>query len=470
MQQLATLIAVGFIALLFWLEHDRRERVSGFVLIPSLWLMVAGSRNLSSWLELSAPVDAGTQYMEGSPLDRNVLMLLLAVSLWVLYRRADRTLALLRSNAHIILFFVYCLISLLWSDFPEVGGRRWIRAIGDLIVLLVVLTEVDWRAALQRVLAWCIFVLVPLSVLFIRYYPGLGRSYGADGSQYWTGVATAKNGLGMLCMTLGLCSVWRLLSLFSDPAARNRKARFVAHAAVCVLVFWLLYISDAKTSFMCFLIGVGLMVLAGLRPVRRYPFLVQSVAIVAIVAAGLVLFGGVGSGALESIGRDSSLTGRTEVWAMVLPYVVDPWLGAGYETFWLGPRFAKLSQNFGGNQAHNGYLELYLNLGWAGLGVLAVLLVTGFRNIVRAFGREPDVARLRLALFTAAVIYNYTEGAFKMMTTIWILLLFSSTRPLAGKAAPAAAAGRTEPARRQYFGQHSEVREVAAVGWYKGQG
>jgi len=44
---------------------------------------------------------------------------------------------------------------------------------------------------------------------------------------------------------------------------------------------------------------------------------------------------------------------------------VNPWIGAGFESFWLGPRLNKLwaQYNFMPNQAHNGYIEIYLNLG-----------------------------------------------------------------------------------------------------------
>jgi O-antigen ligase len=62
----------------------------------------------------------------------------------------------------------------------------------------------------------------------------------------------------------------------------------------------------------------------------------------------------------------------------------NPVLGAGYECFWLGPRLLRVWQQFGGlNEAHNGYLEVYLNLGIAGLFLLSVFLIASYRTICR---------------------------------------------------------------------------------------
>jgi O-antigen ligase len=77
------------------------------------------------------------------------------------------------------------------------------------------------------------------------------------------------------------------------------------------------------------------------------------------------------------------------------------------------------------NQAHNGYLEIYLNLGWIGVTLFVILILTGYRNVISAFHRDPNPAKLGIAYLVIALSYNFTEAGFKMMNPTWILFLLS---------------------------------------------
>ena len=79
-----------------------------------------------------------------------------------------------RQNTPILLFFAYCAVSTLWSDYTDVSFKRWIKAVGDLVMALIVLTDANPFAALKRLMAQVGFVLIPASILLIKYYPGLG--------------------------------------------------------------------------------------------------------------------------------------------------------------------------------------------------------------------------------------------------------------------------------------------------------
>jgi len=109
----------------------------------------------------------------------------------------------------------------------------------------------------------------------------------------------------------------------------------------------------------------------------------------------------------------------------VLSVPVNPLFGAGYESFWLGHRLEQMQEiaGFGVNEAHNGYIEIYLNLGWIGVAVLAILLATGYRHLMHEYRREPDYGSLRLAYFLAVVVASLTEAGFRMMSLGWIFLL-----------------------------------------------
>jgi len=129
------------------------------------------------------------------------------------------------------------------------------------------------------------------------------------------------------------------------------------------------------------------------------------------------------------MGRDPTLTGRTGIWGAVISVSGNPLLGTGYESFWLGDRLQKIwAMTMDGlNEAHNGYLEIYLNLGWVGVTLLAFLIVTGYRNAVAAFRYDPDAGGLRLAYFVVAVIYSFTEAGFRETALVWIFFLFATS-------------------------------------------
>jgi O-antigen ligase len=137
------------------------------------------------------------------------------------------------------------------------------------------------------------------------------------------------------------------------------------------------------------------------------------------------MFLGIGSGLVQNLGRNTTFTGRTAIWHCAIPMVGNPIIGEGFESFWLGQRLLDIERciDQGLNQAHNGYIEVYLNLGWLGLILLAILLVTAFRRVVKAARCQTRAGSLRLAFFIVAVDYNFSEGGFKMMNPVWIFLL-----------------------------------------------
>jgi hypothetical protein len=67
-----------------------------------------------------------------------------------------------------------------------------------------------------------------------------------------------------------------------------------------------------------------------------------------------------------------------------------------------------------------------LNLGWCGLTLLAVFIVTGYRNVIRAFCGDTHLGGLKLAYFVAAVIYSLTEAGFRMVSPVWIFYLLAT--------------------------------------------
>lgn len=443
----SAIFAIGILGL-FMLDRDREAKTSIGLWIPTMWLLINGSRPVSMWLQLTPPIDSPDQYLDGSPFDRVVYLILLIAGLIVLVRRGRKVTTLLRANAPIIIFFLFCFASIFWSDYTFVAFKRWSKAIGDLVMVLIVFTDLDPEAALRRLLTRVAYILLPMSVLFIKYYPELGRSFNQwTWANMYSGVSTTKNGLGTICLIFGLLPVWRFFAVYRDKEDTHRMRKLTAYTAVIAMVLWLFWTANSMTSFACFIMASGLLMAMNLRGFDRKPWVAHFTIAVMISLSLFALFFDSGGNLVGTLGRDTTMTGRTGIWKAVLSVSGNPWFGSGFESFWLGERLQRIwdMTEKGIQEAHDGYLEVYLNLGWIGVGLLGLLIMTGYRNVLAVFRRDPNAGRIRLAFFAVVVVYNFTEAGFRMMGPVWNAFL------LATLAIPIAPIPENSPPPEPYF-------------------
>jgi O-antigen ligase len=430
-QVIATLICFLGIGYLFLTDRRRPEGVSAAIWIPVLWMLFAGSRFPSQWLSLGAPEGmTAAAYDEGSPLDRNVFLMLIVIGIWVLGRRRDMLVEIIYRNRWVVLFFAFALMSVLWSDEPFVSFKRWVKGCGNVIVALILVTEKRPYEALGYVMRRLAYVLLPLSVLFIKYYPELGRSYHM-GTPMFTGVAFQKNSLGQLCMILSIYFCWQLILGRRRPTPiRDPSSTFVQVIIFSMLV-WLLYMAQSATALAIVVASLAFYLTA------RMPIFADSpprLATTGIAACGLYILleslFNVKDAAIRMLGRDPDLTDRKPLWSMLLQMSENPWVGTGYESFWSGERlvaiWSRMGDTTGGvTQAHSGYIDLYLNLGIIGLVILGIAVLRGLINAKKGLDNEYAHAVLALVFIFAALAYNYTEAAFKPLNNVFTLMLFA---------------------------------------------
>jgi exopolysaccharide production protein ExoQ len=200
----------------------------------------------------------------------------------------------------------------------------------------------------------------------------------------------------------------------------------MALGAALMMVAYLLIIANSQTALSCFAMASALIVATAWSPKWKRPVPLTVMVVGMVGFSYCVLIVGIGSWLLTLLGRNPTLTGRTAVWGTLLSNAVNPWIGAGYENFWIGERIELFNRILGGlNQAHNGYIEIYLNMGLAGLVLLGVVIITGYQNILWELRRDGMAARLKMAFFVICLIYNFTEASFKMMSPVWFTFLWA---------------------------------------------
>lgn len=411
------------------MDEKRKQGVSWALLIPLIWLLRIASRGITYWLSPEAAVDVEIDYLKGSPIDRTFLLVLEGIGFVILLLRNIDWWLFVKRNKLLCLLYIYMGLSVLWSDFSSVSFKRWIRTIGDLMMVLIVITDPNFMKALQRILRLWAYALVPLSVIFIKYYRHLGVNYDRSGAlEMWVGVTNHKNSLGQLACMSAFFFFWIFLT-------RYFKKRLVFDVPVFLMGIWLLIGSrtaTSRTSLGVFIIGV--IILSLLLLLRKHVSVTRFS--VTVIVWGL-LIGNTLSQYLYSkdlipwmatiIGEDPTLTGRTVLWDELLTIAAQHrFLGSGYGGFWIGNIGNNLWEIFQWNpgQAHNGYLDVYIDLGIIGLVFLIGLILITYKNSLVNLNKDSDFGRFRLVVLAMILIYNITESSFlKPTSLLWFLFL-----------------------------------------------
>jgi O-antigen ligase len=320
------------------------------------------------------------------------------------------------------------LFSVLWANSPTVSFKRWFKEFGNILIVLVILTEVNPLEAVRAVFVRCGMVLIPLSEIFIRYFPDLGRTYSShSGEMQVTGVTFQKNALGTMVLVCGLICIWDWLERTQSDAARLTRLERWLPGIVLTIGFYLLWLSDSKTSMVCLILGSAIIAAVRLPLLRRrisamgFYFLVTAV--------GFFLLDwtfGISQALVSNLGRDMTFTGRTDVWRELLNLHTDPFFGTGFMSFWDDANYQSQLPEWVAFSAHNGYLEVYLAGGFLGIAALTVMLLhTGYR-INRALATGTNYAVVRFAIFCVALLANFSESNFACMTPLGLLFLVAA--------------------------------------------
>lgn len=426
-----TLLLIGY---LIRRDGSVAPRPSTAVWIPTLWLLINGSRQPSQWLGLRSGALSQALY-EGSSVDQVIYGALIVAGILVLANRNVRLGTLTKNSWWIILFFLYEGLSCVWSDFPFISFRRWIKASGDFVMVFVIFSDPYPVRAITAAIKRSGYVMIPLSLLFVKYYQDWGRIIDDWGQTYYTGVTLDKNMFGYLLFAYGLFFASEFVCTFRQDSSRRVMSRtdLIPCAVLLAMVAWLTPLANSKTSLFALVSGIAVILALQFAKVKRrlWSFLIATVIVAAIANA---LFA-VNSVVLEASGRDASLTGRTGIWQTVLSEPINPVLGTGYTAFWLGERLQRIWALYPRTpliQAHNGYIEVYLNLGMVGLALLGGVLWTGLRNARRRLLASHDTTgnlddslfqTFAIAYIVAYLLYNITEATFQGLNFLFIIFL-----------------------------------------------
>lgn len=328
------------------------------------------------------------------------------------------------------------LLSIVWSDMPMSSFKRWTRELIAVSMALLVLSEREPRKTLEIIFRRIVFILVPFSYVLIHYFPLYGREYNRwTGELMWIGTATQKNGLGLICLTAVFFLTWNFIRRKRNNIDVPRP-QALSELLVFVLSLWLMggpehILSYSVTSNITLFLGlISLFSLFWLKKrgvIIGRKTLIFSIALIIVYGSVTPFIGKLAILDFTSIfGRDESLTGRNEIWDRLMPYVDSrPLFGHGYGGFWTD----EMRQTTDAT-AHNGYLDIILNMGIVGLFLFALFLISCSRNSHKEMKYNIEWGAFFFSFVLMAVVHNIAEsttvGLYGRLSAFVLILTVTS--------------------------------------------
>lgn len=374
---------------------------------------------------LIGPVFAPTQ--EETPVLRLAWLPVYAAIAGMAAYRVNRLWRAWPAAIALLLLLLLTFASKYWSIDPATTQRRVI-ALAISSVFALYLGAVFRGPHLPRLLMLATFVLAMGSLVMVFAFPAIGVHQDVNAG-LWRGLWYEKNQMGAVMVIGATASAACLAS-----PDRHRIVPIVALALSSLLVL----ATQSKTSLLC--LGLGLGTVTAFWAMRRGGPVFAVVAIwgaVVMAGLGVWLWETHSVALLEALGKDPSLTGRTDIWASLMRRVGErPWTGYGYGAFWgrLGESppadWVRKETGWLVPSAHNGWIDLLTQLGWPGAWLVGGLMAgTTLIGLARIREAGPEEGWWSLGFMVAFVALSLSESILLQHQGLpWVLFLAVMTR------------------------------------------
>ena len=308
-------------------------------------------------------------------------------------------------------------LSILWSVDPETTSRRCIALTITTLMGVYLFVRFDLDEFL-RFVSVVFALLIVVSLAWVFAFPDYGIHSDETHGGAWRGIFFHKNTNGRLMVFA--------LAVFTVAAISGKVNR--AFLTVFGLLALLVMIGSTSKTALLAALSIILSVVATMmvRGAAIKSALI-SLAVLAIVwHAGLLIYFSY-EAILELLGRDPTLTGRTELWTFTLDLGFQrPLTGYGYNAFWFGDSSpgTVIAEAWGISHAHNSWIEVFINLGMPVVVLLLLTLMVTIGRGVFLARYYPDITPALLIMLTtfSMMTISMSEAVFLEKHTIdWML-------------------------------------------------
>ena len=399
--------------------------VSWLILFPLLSFVSNGV----FWFQASTLNNALTQQFgalaraDNSSADNTAnTLLVLLVLIAILFSKFKAVLNLLGRYKVFVAIVVWPMLSCVWSQLPIVSLEWSILAAFELLFAFYLFQRFSSKQIMQLMLTFgwiCLAISICVAVLLPQY--GIDHSE-AEGA--WRGMYFHKN----LC---SMATVFLLLVSFYAPTP-TLLSKLLRTAYVCTSIF-VVIMTRSATGKAALLFSLAFVIFTKLAALFRFKdraavLAFGSVIGVAAISAGVIYERDI----TLALGKDPTLTGRTEIWEAIMPSITKhPLLGYGYRAFWRGYQGesanASLAAHWAITSAHNAYLEVWLTLGAIGVFLILITLVKAVRDTYICLSRadRPHLGWYASIIFLT-IVFSVDEGGMVLPSSLpWILYIIA---------------------------------------------
>lgn len=379
------------------------------LLLPLLYFALDGvSPFINSGTAMRAVL---TSSAGGAILDRLNNVVIFVACMFFVVRRHQ---AIRRLSLHVKLIISFPIVALILSPVSQQLTRTISSGtvlLGGVLLVFYMMSRYTLNEVHELFLVLGAGTIVA-SIVFALVLPQYGRDLMGGHASAWKGIFSAKNYLGnMALFFLTVAVTYRPRTAF----LRTLRASQIFFCLVAIAF------SRAATSYMLTTIYIAYTLMMNMmRGFRKKDYFVAFF-VSFVVFAGLIAVIMLQPDFLFNLlGKDVTLTGRTEIWDAVMTSIAKrPFLGYGYQAFWLGFKGESyriiLTVTWALGQAQNGFLDTTLEMGGTGLAIVLLIFGFAFRDGFSCLLRSRDHGVLRsvewyLIIVILTLIYNLDES------------------------------------------------------------
>lgn len=305
----------------------------------------------------------------------------------------------------VLLLPVYCILTALWSQYPENSVRYGLQLAFTIIVAVVITGRISTTTLMRG--------------LFVVYAIGVVASVviGRNGGAAWLGIFGSKNAFAAHIAVFSLISIAMLADRGAHPLLR------LGALGGSLISAPLLVLAQSAGAILMVVPCIAIIVLTLLtnRLTGYQKIFMAALAAIGVAAIGLLVLtqgDALLANVLEGSGKDPTLTGRTELWATGLSFIAErPLQGLGYRSFWVSG-FAPAEELWAmflvpsgaGFNFHNTYISNAVEIGLIGL-LLQIMIIYGGAGMMAAYAvARPNAPNaLLLGLQMLMILRSFIE-------------------------------------------------------------
>ena len=316
---------------------------------------------------------------------------------------AQRHQAVRRLSMEMKLVTSFPLLALLLCPLSQLATRTISSAVlllGVILLLYYIMSRYAFVQVLELLLVLGT-VAIMASIVFAIALPQYGLDQMGGHSDAWKGIFSAKNYLG----NMGV--------FFLTVAVSYRgRTSFLRSVRVSQILFCLIAIAFSRAATAYLLTAIYILyfvIMKALHRLRKKDYFVVCTFLLVALSAAAVVIVTMPDLLFNLLGKDATLTGRTGIWSAALDSIAKrPLLGYGYQAFWLGLEGESyrviLAVSWLLAQAQNGFIDVALEMGAAGLAIVLLVFGFAFRDAVVCLFRSRDDAQLRAVEWYLAIV------------------------------------------------------------------